>query len=269
MPDTELAKALQMAKKKPHNFAILAKGANVMKVLVSKKPIKEGEVQKAKKEFQAGTICRGVCRGDGGDLVFEVTDKQPSIGEPKLKAFIKDEAGLTIKTRFETVAATAEIDDEGVEEEVSEGATSPVREATAPSPSPSSATSPPAPTPKKSQEAPPPAPTQEKSQEASPPPSPPAPTPEESLGQQLRKAVNKLTPLIKTAITAQPGRKTEVLRAVQDIEVLLKAGDFQAAKPKVLELNTLVKDVASLPPAPPAPARPDELRIVPQGGWRV
>ena len=130
MPDVdkELVKSLQEAKKKPRNFAIVAKGPNVVKLLVSKKPIKDGELLKAKKECQGNVICRGVCCGDGADLVFQVTADQPSIAEPKFKAFLKDQTGLALKPRFEVVAEVPEID------ESDEAGQGPVDEPTAPSP---------------------------------------------------------------------------------------------------------------------------------------
>jgi hypothetical protein len=66
--DEELAKELHVAKKKPRNFAIIAKGTNVLKLLVDKKPIKEGASVKAKKACQGNAVVTG----DGPDLVFQV-----------------------------------------------------------------------------------------------------------------------------------------------------------------------------------------------------
>ena len=48
--DKELVAALNAAKSKSHNFAIVVKGASVVHLLVSKSPIKEAELLKAKKE---------------------------------------------------------------------------------------------------------------------------------------------------------------------------------------------------------------------------
>lgn len=112
--DTDLAKALQVAKKKPRNFAIIAKGANVLKLLVDKKPIKEGVLIKAKKECQGTAIVTGVVSGDSGELVFQVLE-EPSIGPPKLKKFITDATRLTITPRFQVVTAIRPVDDDAEE----------------------------------------------------------------------------------------------------------------------------------------------------------
>ena len=48
--DKSLAAAIAAAKAKEHNFAIVAKGPVVVHLFVSKMPIKDAEVQKAKKE---------------------------------------------------------------------------------------------------------------------------------------------------------------------------------------------------------------------------
>lgn len=128
--DKKLAKSLQVAKKKPRNFAIIAKGANPLKLLVSKKPIADGVLQKAKKECQGNAVLKGVVQGDGGGLVFRVTE-QPSPTEVKLRALIIDSTGANIKARWEVVEGELpEINDDTPDDEVE--AKSPVE--TAPEP---------------------------------------------------------------------------------------------------------------------------------------
>ena len=110
--DKDLAKALQVARTKPRNFAIIAKGPNVLKLLVEKNPIKDGAVLKAKKEYQGNAVVKGVVTGgDGPELVFQVTE-EPGVGEVKLRKFITDETKLSLKARFQVVENLQEVDDQ-------------------------------------------------------------------------------------------------------------------------------------------------------------
>ncbi len=107
----ELAKSLQLAKKKPCNFAIVGKGANVLALLVEKKPIKDGALLKTKKEVQGNVVVKGVVRWDAAEFVFQVAE-EPGIGEVKLRKFITEETKLTAKARFEVVPNLQEVDDQ-------------------------------------------------------------------------------------------------------------------------------------------------------------
>lgn len=113
--DKDLQKSLQQARKKARNFAIVAKGTSCLQLLVSKKPLKAGELQEAKKACKGTEIIKGVCAGDGADLVFRVAEK-PSVTEVKLKVWIREQTGLNLKARFEVVSEVAEINDEEPDE---------------------------------------------------------------------------------------------------------------------------------------------------------
>ncbi|MFO0819710.1 MAG: hypothetical protein U1A77_17310 [Pirellulales bacterium] len=108
--DKELTKSIQVAKTKPRNFAIIAKGTTILKLLVERKPIKEGLLNKAKRECQGNAIIKGVVRGIGDELVFQTTE-QPAITDVKLKAYLVDVSQLLLKARFELVPTLIEIDD--------------------------------------------------------------------------------------------------------------------------------------------------------------
>jgi hypothetical protein len=112
----ELAKALQKAKKSPRNFAIIARGTNVLKLIVDKKPLKSGELKEAKKELEGNAIVEGVVLGgEGTELVFQVRE-EPSFGENKLKKFISEETGLPLKPSFVVVQKLADVPDDDEEE---------------------------------------------------------------------------------------------------------------------------------------------------------
>jgi hypothetical protein len=104
--DKELAAAITAAKNKEHNFAIVAKGPNVVHLFVSKLPIKDTEVQKAKKAHSGNAVMRGKCQGQNGELVFRLAE-DPSVQEKKLKEFITSATQLPVKPRFEVVAVDA------------------------------------------------------------------------------------------------------------------------------------------------------------------
>ena len=63
-------------RKKPRNFAIIAKGQNVLKLLVDKKPIKEGALVKAKKEVQGNAIVKASSAGTARSWCFRSRKKR-------------------------------------------------------------------------------------------------------------------------------------------------------------------------------------------------
>lgn len=227
--DKDLAKALQVAKKKPRNFAIITKGANVLKLLVDKKPIKDGTLLKAKKEVSGNAIVKGVVSGAGAELVFQVVE-EPSIAEPKLKKFITDTTRLTLKPRFEVVATVQEVDDDSSDEAV-------VTDSAEVAPEPI----------------------------AAPEPGTSAPPPSGPSADQLIAALNKLSPAISQAVADHPDRKAEILKPVATFQAHIKAGELSQAKQVLLEVGELLKTLkaasveAPAPPesAPEAPAQPD------------
>lgn len=115
--DKELAASLQLARKKPQNFVMVALGTSCVKLLLSKKPIREGEIQKARKETKGNRVFRGVCEGGDGGLIFKVSEELPSVKEAMLKTYIAENAGLPLKVRYELVTELAPIDEEGAETE--------------------------------------------------------------------------------------------------------------------------------------------------------
>lgn len=236
--DKDLAKALQVAKKKPRNFAIIAKGANVLKLLVEKKPIKDGAIVKAKKEVQGNLVIQGVVRGDGGDLVFEVLE-ETSIAEPKLKKFIADTTWLPLKPRFQVVAKIEAIDDDLADDAVETESTS----------QPSSATSPPEAT-------------------SVPPSTPPAtepPPPSGPSSDQLVASLNKLSPVIKQAVMNHPDRKADILKPVAAFQAHIQAGDLAAAKECLLQIGSLLKSLAASAGAPGGESEPRSEELPSRG----
>jgi hypothetical protein len=62
--DTDLYDGLQQArKKKPRHFVVFAKGVDVVGLIVQRKTINDGVVQKTKAECKSNFIIRGVCHG--------------------------------------------------------------------------------------------------------------------------------------------------------------------------------------------------------------
>lgn len=115
--DKELAKLLTIAKKKPLNFGLVSKTSNVLQLIVSKKPIKDAELAKAKRELDGNGITKGVVSGgDGPELVFQVTEKS-AVGDVKLRKYVTETAGLMLKTTFQVVETLAEIDDDSPDED--------------------------------------------------------------------------------------------------------------------------------------------------------
>jgi hypothetical protein len=115
--DKVLHDALAAAKGKSHNFAMVAKGPTVVYLLLSKIPIKDDVVLKAKKEHGGTSLMRGKCQGNKeGELVFRVA-KDPTVEDKKLKEFITAATGLPTKPRFEVVTDKDVEGDEGSESE--------------------------------------------------------------------------------------------------------------------------------------------------------
>ena len=102
--DEDLTKGLRQARSKPRHFALIARGRNCLKLFVSKKTLRQSDLIKAKVEYKAKKIYRGICFGAQGlEMVFEFEDKDPTVGESQLKRFITEHAGMPLKPRFESV----------------------------------------------------------------------------------------------------------------------------------------------------------------------
>ncbi len=129
--DKDLCDGLQQArKKKPRYFAVIAKGPDVVGMIVQKKLISAGLAQKAKAESKGNLVIEGVCHGEGVELVFEVVGEEPSILPKKIKDFIAERTELTLKARWAAVPQlTAVVDEEATP---SEADAAPVSEQPAP-----------------------------------------------------------------------------------------------------------------------------------------
>lgn len=100
--DAELQAELKKALRKQRNYAIVAKGPLVLKLVVQKLPIKPGPLKAAKRECGGNQVLVGTCLGDGGkDIVFQVEEKEPAISESRLRKFISERTGLQLQPRFE------------------------------------------------------------------------------------------------------------------------------------------------------------------------
>lgn len=123
--DKELAKLLQNAKRKPHNYAIISKGPAVLDLIVKKKPIKDGEIKESRRTTGGNQVTQGVViGGDGPELVFQ-TVAEPAVGEVRLRKFVTDSTGLTLKTTFQVVAELVEVDDDSPDDDVNSGKPTP------------------------------------------------------------------------------------------------------------------------------------------------
>ena len=138
--DEDLMTGLKLARKKPLNFCLIAKGVEVVKLIVQKKKIPDGEAQKAKAEFKGNKTIMGVVAGDGVELSFQVVGEEPSIPSKKIKEFISEQTGMTLKPKWEVVTELAE-----VEEAESEGEQASVPPPPVAPPPPPTATTPPPP----------------------------------------------------------------------------------------------------------------------------
>jgi hypothetical protein len=240
--DEDLLDGLQQAKKKkPRHFAMITKGPDVVGLIVQKKKILEGQVQKAKKEFKGNQIIQGVCQGQGVELTFEVVGEEPSIKPIKIKEFIGERTELTVKPSWAVVPALTEVTE--VEED-------------------GSAEAPPA--------APPPPVA---SQPAVPPVAPPAPPADGDPLAALAVKMKQLTPAVQAAIVANPARKGELLAPVSAFQNQVKAKDAAGAQQSLVAIAKLVKDLSAAaatsaappvaPPAPPPTAKSQAAPVAP------
>ena len=112
--DKDLLEGLQQARKqKPRYYALFGKGADVVGLIVQKKVINEGAMQKAKAECKATAIIQGVCVGDGMELKFEVLEEEPNIQVKKIKDYIEARTELSLKPQWLVVTRmSVVVDDE-------------------------------------------------------------------------------------------------------------------------------------------------------------
>ncbi|MDX1945893.1 MAG: hypothetical protein SFU86_10890 [Pirellulaceae bacterium] len=109
--DEELKEGVQQARKKPRFYALVAKGPEVVGLIVQKKIISAGVAQKAKSEFKGNLVVQGVCVGDGPILKFEVLEAEPSINTKKIKEFISERTEITTKPEWSVVTKLSDVAD--------------------------------------------------------------------------------------------------------------------------------------------------------------
>jgi hypothetical protein len=209
MPDTELESALDEARKKPRYFAIVVKGQNIVKMIVQKKRIKDGDIAYAKREFSGNGSITGVCSRKGAEFVLQVLDQEPPLKALKVKEFIALETGIPIKPRWEVVTQFGPVDDE-------EGQPGP------PPPAPTAA----------------PTPTPTASGRNDPTGDSPAADPkaERQKTDKIKKALKKAAPNIQRALLASPQAKAEILERVATVKKEIQRDQADAAMASLREL---------------------------------
>ena len=111
--DKDLYDGLQQArKKKPRYFALIAKGPDVVGLIVQRKAINDGLAQKAKSETKGNLVIQGVCHGEGVELNFEVVGAEPSILPKKIKDFIDERTELALKAQWVVVTQLSAVPDD-------------------------------------------------------------------------------------------------------------------------------------------------------------
>jgi hypothetical protein len=111
MPDTDLHARLNEANEQPRYFALIMKGQTIVKMIVQKKPIKEGDIQYAKRENGGNGSISGVCIRTGSQIVMQVVEPEPALHPTKVRDFIIEETGNTLKPQWQVVAALPNIPD--------------------------------------------------------------------------------------------------------------------------------------------------------------
>ena len=201
--DLELTKALQQARKKALNFALIGKGPSCVKLILSKKSIKPGEIQAAKKETGGKVVLQGICGGQGGELIFHITE-EPPFTDTKLKAFLHEQTGISFKPQFQVVTSLPEVEDSEDEGEESSEDVSAASTRVADSEG------------KVGQE-----------------------TDQAGVSAVLAD-LNRLAPEIKSAVAAHPESRAEILQHVSSIQQDLKLGDITTGQATLVALQQLI-----------------------------
>jgi hypothetical protein len=257
--DEELIVGLKLARKgKACHFCLIAKGPEVLKLIVQKKRIPSGDVKNAKSEFKGNNVIQGIVVGDGPALTFEVVDSEPSIKTKKIKDYVDEHAELKVHPSWSIATALREVQ----EDDESEGSEfdSSLAPPTAPPPPPEmgSPPSPPvAPPPPPSGQTPPDAPLPPSgptstTSETSPPAPPPEPLTDNLLAELVGK-MNKLSKAIQSAAAAHPARKADLIKPVAAFQARVKAKDAAGAQEALREVAAVLKELTSGGGAPPTP----------------
>jgi hypothetical protein len=242
MLDQELTEGLKQAKKAPRNFALIAKGANPVKLMVRKKKFRDGELAKAKAEAKGNDVVTGVLVASGADFAFQVL-VEPTVKPIKLKELIVEQTEMTAKPRWEVVPTLPEIgsdEDEQAEMEADE--------------------TPPG--------SPPPLTTgvedeqDESDAEDLPPTAPPTID-----AKQLIAAMNKLSPQVQSAAAANPDRKKDFVQPVAAFQQFIKSGQLDQAQKALGQLIDLLK--SAVPATAPPTGKTGQVSLVKLGKARL
>jgi hypothetical protein len=211
--DEELKAGLTQAKKKARNYVLIAKGSTAVKLIVQKKPIKAGDVMKAKTEAKGNTVVEGTCIGDGTDMVFQVVGEEPSIKTLTIKELIAEQTELTMKPRFQIVTELAKVlEDDGDENKIPD--------------------------------APPPPQQQQQQGPAT------VSAADEDLLMALINAMGKLGPRIQEAIKKFPDRREFLVGEVGKFQKSVKAKDVEPAKAAFKVVSDEVTKLLGQAPTP-------------------
>ncbi|RZL07776.1 MAG: hypothetical protein EOP40_15005, partial [Rubrivivax sp.] len=102
-PDDELLGALKQALRatsdRPHCYALVVKGPSGGRLLVSRKKILSKLIADVRKEVGSNVVVKGVCYGDGPDMVFECPEDPQDLWAKVARSLAK-QAGLTLNAAF-------------------------------------------------------------------------------------------------------------------------------------------------------------------------
>jgi hypothetical protein len=219
--DEDLYAGLLQAKEKPRYFAIISKGADVLKMVVQKKWIKDAEIQQLRREFKGNNSIFGVCFRNGPELVLQIVGEEPALKLLKIKDFITEQTGASVKPQWQLVAALPDIGEDH-ESAVIEGAEATSEGAAAPQVSVAASS---------------------------------------SNADKVRKALEDARPKIEQALAARPELKNEILALINRIKQELAAGrdNGETATASFRELVTLLGSARKSEEAPVAQGRSDRL----------
>lgn len=221
--DEELIAGLKQAKTQPRHFGIVAKGNATVHAIIRKKPVKDGELLKAKSEFKGNATFQGVVQFDGEAYMFSFTE-DPGLGLVKLRAYLTDHTGLAMKVACQVVATLPQVPD--ADDDASGKPSSPTE-------------SPPVSTPPA--DAPPPA--------------------SDDLRAKLIASLKKLTASASGAIGLAPNRKDEILSGLAGVKAAIGAGKLDTATNLLLAVDKIIQSILSGAKAgaePPPPKEEDE-----------
>lgn len=192
MPENEdLILGLKQAKTQPRHVGLVAKGADTVHLIVQKKPIKDGDLTKAKSEFKGNAVYRGVVQFDGDGYVFSFLE-EPAIGLVKLRKFLIESTGLNFKATIQVLPVLPTVPDDELLASMVQSST--------PTPEPVATPEPPG--------------EPVSSKPVEPPAGPESSEPEDDRLQKFAATLKSLTPRVQQALAAAPERKAELFQAV-------------------------------------------------------